>query len=56
MDHSVVKTEDEGQAIKRRRQCSRCRHRWNTYECMANAAEELAKLKHALVPVAELMR
>lgn len=55
-DHSVVKTEQIEDSIRRRRQCSRCGHRWNTHEGMADAAEELVRLKQALGQVADLVR
>jgi transcriptional repressor NrdR len=31
-DHRVIETEDSGDAIRRRRQCLRCKHRWTTFE------------------------
>lgn len=54
--HFVVKTESDGQGIRRRRQCTRCGHRWNTYEGMANLEKELTQLKRALSKVAELVQ
>ena len=42
--------------IKRRRECRRCRHRWNTYETTENVMGELLKLKRTLAPVAELVK
>ena len=54
--HSVVKTERAADMIRRRRQCSICRHRWTTYEGMIDATAELARLKRALEQVACLVR
>ena len=55
-EHSVVKTEPAEHAIRRRRQCLRCGHRWTTFEGMENVLDELARLKQALAPIAELVR
>ena len=55
-EHSVVKAKQADNAIRRRRQCVRCGHRWNTYEGMADTAEELARLKRAVGQVADLVR
>lgn len=53
----VIRTEQVKDAtIRRRRECCRCGHRWNTYESNENAAAELARIKSALAPVAELIR
>lgn len=55
-EHSVVKTKAAQLTIRRRRQCSRCGHRWTTYEGMTNVFDALNRLKQALAPVAELVR
>lgn len=55
-EHSVVKTDPAERTIRRRRQCLRCGHRWTTHEGMVDVVEELAKLKQALAPIAELVR
>lgn len=31
-DHRVIDTTESGDAIRRRRKCDRCRHRWTTLE------------------------
>jgi hypothetical protein len=54
--HFVLKTESVEQVIRRRRQCARCGHRWNTYEGMADLGDELVRLKQALSKVAELVQ
>jgi len=55
-DSAVIRTEPAGQTIRRRRECCRCKHRWTTYESREDAAAELARLKNALAPVAELVK
>ena len=55
-ESAVIRTEPAGGTIRRRRECCRCKHRWTTYESSTDAAAELAKLKSALVPVAELIK
>jgi transcriptional repressor NrdR len=52
----VVKTEAEEVSIRRRRQCTRCGHRWTTFESMADVCDELTRLRQALAPIAELVR
>ena len=55
-EHSVAKTEPTKHTIRRRRQCLRCGHRWTTFEGLSDVHDELARLKRALAPVAELAR
>lgn len=55
-DSAVIRTEPTENTIRRRRECCQCRHRWNTFENSEDAAAELAKLKTALAPVAELVK
>ena len=55
-ESQVVRTDQEVVAIKRRRQCLRCGHRWNTFETPINTAAELAEIKRLLIPVAELVK
>lgn len=31
-EHRVIETVDSGDAIRRRRKCDRCKHRWTTFE------------------------
>jgi transcriptional repressor NrdR len=31
-DHGVIDSVDKDDAIRRRRRCGRCRHRWTTFE------------------------
>lgn len=56
VDSFVVRTDAVAVGIKRRRECCRCHHRWNTYETAENVMDELSKLKLALAPVAELVK
>jgi len=55
-ESAVIRTEPAGDTIRRRRECCRCKHRWTTYESREDAAAELARLKNALAPVAELVK
>lgn len=52
----ITTTQVSGHQTRRRRECTRCRHRWNTYETPANVVEELAAIKAALRPVAQLVK
>lgn len=36
--HRVIETVDSGEAIRRRRKCDRCGHRWTTWERLEAAA------------------
>ena len=55
-DSFVVRTDAVAVGIKRRRECRRCHHRWNTYETAENVIDELSKLRRTLAPVAELVK
>lgn len=55
-DNFVVRTDAEADEIKRRRECERCHHRWNTFETSEDVAEKLQQIKTALAPVAELVK
>ena len=52
----VVRTDAVDDAIRRRRECERCHHRWTTYEVSRDLVEELKTLKQALAPVAQLVQ
>lgn len=55
-DDSIVLRTDAGEySIRRRRECCQCRHRWTTYESMADAVEELNKIKDLVRPLAGLV-
>ena len=56
VENFVMRTDAVAVSIKRRRECCRCRHRWNTYETTENVMDELSKLKRALAPVAEIVK
>lgn len=55
-DSAVLRTDQTPDAIRRRRQCSQCGHRWNTFETCEDATAELVKFKQLLTPVAELLK
>ena len=55
-ENFVIRTDQDNGAIRRRRQCSRCGHRWTTFESPENAVTELKKIKAALAPVADLVK
>lgn len=48
-ENLVLRTDTGSDAIRRRRECCQCRHRWNTYETAADVVEKLNKIK-AIVP------
>lgn len=51
----VIRTDAEDQYIRRRRECCRCHHRWNTFETPANVVEELQRIKDIARPLADLV-
>ncbi len=55
-ESAVLRTDAQDGAIRRRRECTRCRHRWNTFETTADTAGELSKIKQLLGPVVELVK
>lgn len=55
-ESAVIRSEQVGNTIRRRRKCCRCNHRWPTFESSEDTAKELAKLKASLAPVVELMK
>jgi transcriptional repressor NrdR len=55
-DSFIVRTDAVTAGIKRRRECSRCHQRWNTYETAENVMDELSRLKRVLEPIAELIK
>lgn len=55
-DSAVIRTEALDDAIRRRRECTRCKHRFNTFETSQNAVTDLVKIKQLLAPVVELVK
>lgn len=55
-ESSVIRTDQQPGAIRRRRECTRCRLRWNTFETTEDTAGELLKIKQLLGPVVELVK
>jgi transcriptional regulator NrdR family protein len=47
---------NNGETMRRRRECLKCRHRWNTFENNEDAAAELHRLKQACAPVAAIIK
>jgi transcriptional regulator NrdR family protein len=54
-DSRVIRTDAEEHAIRRRRECARCRHRWNSTEIPEARAQLLTSLLAKLQPVRELL-
>ncbi len=55
-ESSVVQTFPGDTKNKRRRQCSQCGHRFNTFESTEDTARKLEELQEALAPVAEKLK
>lgn len=45
----------EVRGTRRRRECTRCHHRWTTYEISAERLEQLEKLEQHAAAMAEVM-
>lgn len=49
-DHRVLETVERGDAVRRRRKCDRCGHRWTTWEREESAAAPIDhKALHATI-------
>lgn len=55
-ESSVVQTYPGDTKNKRRRQCSQCGHRFNTFESTEDTARKLQELQTALEPIAEKLK
>lgn len=55
-DSAVIRTDQLPDAIRRRRECTRCHHRWNTFETNQDAVSELVRIKDLLAPVVALVK
>jgi transcriptional regulator NrdR family protein len=53
---SVSNTYAGDRQNKRRRQCERCGHRWNTFESTEDVARKLDEIQTALAPVLEKVK
>jgi transcriptional regulator NrdR family protein len=54
-DSSVVRTDQEAHYIKRRRQCSRCGHRWTTGEAPIEELQNTIKIKAVAAAAAKAL-
>jgi transcriptional regulator NrdR family protein len=50
-----LRTDQEGPSVKRRRECSVCTFRFNSYESTEDLAGQLEELKRRLGPVVQLI-
>lgn len=55
-DSRVLHTDAFDEQINRRRECSQCRHRWQSIELPAEQVKRFDELMKALKPVRELLR